>query len=66
VVSEPSAEGVEEQARPERPLVLLDHALEDAVVVRLEVGADLLDISRLLVGQRADYSRRVSERPNAE
>ena len=62
VVAKAAAEGMEEHARPEWPLVLLDDASEDAILPRADLGADLADPLRLLVSQRADQ-RFVS--PNA-
>jgi large conductance mechanosensitive channel len=48
VITKAAAKGVEEHAREERPLVLVDDALEDAILARAEFGANLFDPLGLL------------------
>lgn len=66
VVAKAAAEGVEEHARPERPLVLVDDALEDAILAPADLGTNLPDPLGLLVGQRADQALPIAERSHAE
>ena len=62
MVAQSAAEGVEEHAREERPLVLVDDASEDAILARADLGTNLPDPLGLLVGQRADQALRIAER----
>ena len=61
VVAEASAEGVVEEPRGEWPLVLLDHAAEDAVVAWAEPRSDGCDVAGFFAHDRAEERGGVAE-----